>query len=209
MKEEMQKNQNLLKQREKKLQEKEELYNNLREVVTQQQEGFTQVIYSSQRKHQEQIKTFKEQETLLIKNADDLKNRFQELQDLNNQKESEMESLKSHYSKQIHLLEQDKEGSKSYSKELEKEIMNLKKGQMMALNEKEKIWEEKAGEEISKYKKAFENLKVKSQRELNELKNEHKTHIERLCRAHEKRIRHICTEMENDLLSETKRNRSS
>ena len=205
LKEEAGKGQTLSQRQEKKLKEKEELYNSLREVITQQQEGFTQMIYSSQRKRQEQMKAFKEQKQLLIQNTNDLKNRLKKLQKLNNQKETEIESLTSDYSTQVHSLRQDIKGSKSYSKELEKEIMKLKQSQSATLHEQEKIWEAKAGEEVLKHKKSLQDLKTKSQKETSELKREHKTQMEKLCRSHEKRIRHICTEMENNLLSETKR----
>ena len=92
-----------------------------------------------------------------------------------------------------------------YTKELELEIKNLKDTQELDIQEKEKSWQQKAGNEILRYKKAYEDLKIQSGKELSDLKNENEKRIEALCLGYEKKLRHIRTEMENDILNETKR----
>ena len=198
-------NLNNIIQKDRKLKEITLLYNNLREVITQQKEGFEQTMYSYQRKYKELVKTFSTKETELETKLTGLQNHTTELQKTVNEKEKEIESLTLQYNKAAHSLQQDMEGAKTYSKELEKEIENLKKSQQASLQEKEMLWENKTKEEILKYKTDYENLKIGSKKELAQLKNQYETQMEKLCSAHEKKIRHISTEMENDLLSEIKR----
>ena len=205
LKEELKDRQACINQKDQNLKDIENLYNNLREVITQQEEGFTQNLQSYQRKYQESLKSFTKEEKNLKMNLDNSQKQIQELQEANNQKETLIESLKSQHSKQLYSLQQDMEGGLAYRKELENEIRNLKTEQESAFYEKEKTWEIKAGQEILKYKNSYETLKTEVQRELAALKTEQKQQIQKLCQAHEKRIRHICTEMENDLLNETKR----
>ena len=192
-------------QMEKNLKETTVLYNNIREIVSRLEEGFFEAMKSYQRKHQKFLKLFAKKEQDFNEILKNLREQNQRLKTLDQKKETELETLKSQHRRQIHSLQQDRQGSLDYTEELEREIRNLKKTQDLNMQEKEKSWRKKAGEEILKYKKAYDTLKTESGKNLANLKLENEKHIEALCLGYEKKFRHIRTEMENDILNETKR----
>lgn len=186
-----------------------ENYNNLRSVVSQQEEGFKQSMMSFQKKYthiQKQLQDSqkeleaKTQEALNFKDQwSHLKNAFdQEKERIKQQANQEAEQ------KNKYLLE-DLKLQKSYCQELEEELDKVKQTKHQDLLKQQ----DEFLTEIKQLKLQLQNTKHKNEeereRQLGEVQIEHETRVNNLTHSYDQKLQHVRTEMENDILSEKRR----
>ena len=205
LKEKLNKAQAFLRKKESALKQSDALCADFRLTLTQQQEGFTDLIRSYQAKAIDQKKLLADKEGERQKISRELKEQIARLQNKLQQAEEERETLKLSGEKRLKIFQSEQEGSKAYAKDLEREIVKIKKASVLALTEKEKVFEAKAAEEILRYKKRLKAVQEESLRSADRLQSEHERRAENLRRAQDIRLRRLTAEKENDLLSEAKR----
>ena len=164
-----------------------ENYESLRKVLSRQEEGFASALQSLRKKH---FKVVKKKEAEQSKKIEDLttalKSREKDLRE--SRKETDL------FKQKLEMWRQNRERAG----------FELSHSQSQLKEEKQRT-----DREITKLKEEIQNLshtrKVERLREQEVLKTEYEHRIQLLTETHEKKLKHICAEMENDLCSEKRK----
>ena len=177
-------------------------YEDLQRALAQQQEGFTAALRSCRKKHIAAMKLAAGEKEEALKNQT---TQLEKLEADLNKKEQELQSVTDLRKKEANQLKEDLKTQQELREHAEEEAKMLVSKYQFELSEKK----QKQEEELTKLQAQIQMLSSEKNadhtREQEALKREYEHRIQSLTEAHEKKLKNICTEMENDLCSEKRR----
>ena len=177
-------------------------YSALQKTLSQQQEGFMAALRSYRKRHIAAMKVVvKEKEEALKNQMRQLERREEELQT----KTQDLQAAQTLRQQETDHLKQELKTERERREQAEERIASLTSEYQSRLNDKEQKYEE----ELTKLHVQIQTLSDQKNtdhlREREALKREYEHRIQSLTEVHEKKLKTICTEMENDLCSEKRR----
>ncbi|MCY4512922.1 MAG: hypothetical protein OXB86_04470 [Bdellovibrionales bacterium] len=177
-------------------------YNSLQRALAQQQEGFTAALRSCRKRHIAAMKVVAKEKDEVLKSQN---MQLEKMEADLSQKEQELQSVTALRAKETDQLKQDLKTQQELRQHAEEEAKILISKYQFQLNEKE----QKQEEELTKLQAQIQMLSSEKNtdhiREQEALKREYEHRIQSLTEVHEKKLKNVCTEMENDLCSEKRR----
>ena len=177
-------------------------YSDLQRALVQQQEGFTAALRASRKRHLTAMKTtVKEKETELKSQVEQLEQMKENLQ----KSEQALQAARENGHQEISRLKQELKEQQKQRKRAEEEILTITSEHQSQLNDKEQKYKEELTKLHGELQTLSDQKKTDHLREREALKAEYEHRIKGLTEAHEKKLKNICTEMENDLCAEKRR----
>lgn len=177
-------------------------YSDLQRALAQQQEGFAAALRATRKRHLTETKTIvKEKET-------ELKNQMEKMGQLKTdlqKSEQALQSARENGQQEISRLKQELKVQEKGRKRAEEEIRALTSKHQSQLSDKEQKYKEKLTKLHGELQTLSDQKKTEHLREREALKAEYEHRIKGLTEAHERKLKNICTEMENDLCAEKRR----
>ena len=184
-------------------------FNDLQRALSQQQEGFASALRACRKKHLRAMKSAVEgKERELTDQAEkrkQLEKNLQTLKEALQKKERNIQDLTELKDEKSIRLKKEEEKQKRLHKQTEEKIEGIVSEYQTQLREMEQQYEEELTRLNAELKKLSDQKKTNRLREQEVLKTEYEHRIKNLTEAHERKLKNICTEMENDLCSEKRK----
>ena len=177
-------------------------YSALQRTLSQQQEGFTAALRSCRKRHIAAMKgVVKEKEEALKNQMDQLKRQGEELRE----KTRDLQEVQTFHQQETDHLRQELKTEREQRDQAEERITSLTSEYQSQLSNKEQTHEEELTKLHGRIQTLSDEKNTDHLREREALKGEYENRIQGLTEAHEKKLKTIFTEMENDLCSEKRR----
>ena len=177
-------------------------YSALQRALSQQQEGFTAALRSFRKRHIAALKVAaREKEEVLKNQTAQLKQLEKDLQ----QKEQDLQVCQTLQQQETGSLKQELKKEQELRERTEEEVQTLTSKYQSQLSDKEQQYEEELTKLHTQIQTLSDQKNTDRVREQEALKKEYEHRIQSLTEVHEKKLKTICTEMENDLCSEKRR----
>ena len=177
-------------------------YSALQRTLSQQQEGFTSALRSCRKRHLAAIKVvIKEKERALKDQMIQMKQYKEELE----AKTKDLQEIQPLHQQEIDHLTQELKAERERREQAEERITSLISEYQSQLNNKEQKYEKELTTLHGQIRSLSDQKNTDLVREREALKKEYEHRIQGLSEANEKKLKTICTEMENDLCSEKRR----